>query len=485
MDFNIVKKDSSPIIGQLTKDQEIAYKNLIEFIKAPYNQKDYKRALCGAAGTGKTYLVKAIIRNCGLSYSTIGLSAPTHKACRVLSESIQLPNIKVNTLQSDLGLKLNFNVEKFDIRNPPFDPHGRIKIGEYKLYIVDEASMINKGLCKFLEKTCVSNQCKIIYIGDDYQLSPVGENYSTAFKSTKCYYLRQIVRQEEDNPIRHLLDLLRFDIEHRTFRFLEYITAHRSEFDSNEIKGYKVCTSDEFNSLMYNNFNDPELTKNVDFTKVIAYTNAVVSNWNKVIRNAIIEKADTSIITNNDLIISYTTLVNVFNECIITNSEDYIIKDVVNYTHPKYAIKGFMVRFQAIHGGKVSSPLFVVDHKDSNSIRMYLNLSEKFVDIAKKATAKTRAQAWKDYYNFKEGCLLLANIVKSDGTILYNRDLDYGFALTSHKSQGSTFDTVFVDVNDIVYDRNGQPYTDAEQINRRLYVACSRAKYKLYLKFGN
>ena len=51
--------------------------------------------------------------------------------------------------------------------------------------------------------------------------------------------------------------------------------------------------------------------------------------------------------------------------------------------------------------------------------------------------------------------------------------------------QGSTFDTVFVDVNDIVYDKNGQPYTDAEQINRRLYVACSRCKNKLYLKFGN
>lgn len=485
MGFDIVQRDNMPIIGSLTKDQENAYKALIEFIKAPYNPKDYKRALCGAAGTGKTYLVKALIRNCGLSYSVIGLSAPTHKAVRVLSESIQMPNVKVNTLQSDLGLKLNFNVEKFDIRNPPFDPHGRIKVGEYKLYIVDEASMINKGLCKFLEKTCASNQCKIIYIGDDYQLSPVGENYSTAFKSTKCYYLREIVRQEEDNPIRYLLDLLRFDIEHRTFRFLEHISKVRSQFDSNEIKGYKVCTQNEFNSLVYNNFNDPELTRNVDFVKVIAYTNAVVSNWNKLIRNAIIDKAETSVITNNDLLISYTTLVNVFGECIITNSEDYIIKDVVNYIHPKYAIKGFMVRFQAIHGGKVSSPLFVVDHKDPNSIRMYLNLSEKFIDIAKKSSAKTRAQAWRDYYNFKEGCLLLANIVKTDGTILYNRDLDYGFSLTSHKSQGSTFDTVFVDVNDIVYDRNGQPYTDAEQINRRLYVACSRAKNKLYLKFGN
>ena len=51
--------------------------------------------------------------------------------------------------------------------------------------------------------------------------------------------------------------------------------------------------------------------------------------------------------------------------------------------------------------------------------------------------------------------------------------------------QGSTFDTALVDVNDIVYNKFGQPYTDVEEINRRLYVACSRCKNKLYLKFGN
>jgi DNA helicase IV len=43
---------------------------------------------------------------------------------------------------------------------------------------------------------------------------------------------------------------------------------------------------------------------------------------------------------------------------------------------------------------------------------------------------------------------------------------------------------VFVDVNDIVYDKNGRVYTDAEEINRRLYVACSRAKTKIYLRYG-
>lgn len=156
-----------------TKDQRNAYDELIKFINEPYNDNDCKRALIGPAGTGKTYLVKALIKNSNLSYSQIGLAAPTHKACRVLSESIGISNVKINTLQSDLGLRLNFDVEKFDIANPPFDPKGRIKIGDFKLYIVDEASMINRGLCVFLEKTCKSRKCKLIYIGK--QISPIAD----------------------------------------------------------------------------------------------------------------------------------------------------------------------------------------------------------------------------------------------------------------------------------------------------------------------
>lgn len=51
--------------------------------------------------------------------------------------------------------------------------------------------------------------------------------------------------------------------------------------------------------------------------------------------------------------------------------------------------------------------------------------------------------------------------------------------------QGSTFDTALVDVNDIVFDKYGHPYGDIEETNRRLYVACSRCRNKLYLKYGN
>lgn len=477
---NIKKVD----ISNFTKDQAKAYEGLLEFINSQYDEQNFKVALTGAAGTGKTYLVKALLLNSKKSFSVVGLAAPTHKAVRVLGNSIGLKGININTLQSDLGLRLNFDVEKFDINNPPFDPKGKIKIGNYQIYIVDEASMINRGLCMFLEKTCKSNKTKLIYIGDESQLNPVGERYSSAFKGLPVFRLFEIVRQGEDNPISYLLNLLRYDVEHKTYNFLNYIVKNPSKFNSDYTKGYQVCNTEMFNQFVYNNFNDDELTRNVDYTKVIGYTNKCVSYWNKIIRSSIIEDANKSILGKNDLIISYVTLVNNFNECIIKNSEEYIINDIVNYVHPQYELKGFMVKFTAIHGGTVTKPLFIVDHSDKFTIQKYVQISKSLIEQAKAAKKTYRSQSWKNYYEFKETCLLLTNIINQNRVIEFSRDIDYGFALTSHKSQGSTFDTVLVDVNDIVYDKNGNVYTDCEDVNRRLYVACSRARNKLYLKFG-
>ena len=484
IDFAIKATNRNKIdISNFTKDQLNAYNDLIKFIDEPFDSKDYKRALVGAAGTGKTYLVKSLILNSALSYSLIGLSAPTHKACRVLGESINIPGIHANTLQSDLGLRLNFDIDKFDPNNPPFDPKGQIKIKQYKIYIVDEASMINRSLRDFLERTCVSFQCKIIYIGDESQLPPVGEFYSSALRGIKTNRLTQIVRQGDDNPVSELLELLRYDIKHNTFEFLKRIQQVPAKYNLDDSKGYQVCNEDKFKELICINFRDEELTTNIDYAKVVAYTNNKVSYWNKYIRNNIIEDCEKSIITKNDLIISYTTLVNDFNDAIIKNSEEYIIKDIVNYTESKYGLKGFMIKFQAIHGGNVTTPLFVIDHSDTYSIMKYDTICESLITAAKSARSNIRAQRWKDFYTFKDNNLLLTNILYPTGKIKYERNLDYGFALTSHKSQGSTFKTVFVDVKDIVYDKYGQPYAKAEDINRRLYVACSRCKDKLYLNW--
>lgn len=88
--------------------------------------------------------------------------------------------------------------------------------------------MLNKSLVTYINKYCANNEIKVIYIGDDSQLSPVNEAVSYAFKTAvKINRLTEIVRQEDDNPIRILLDILRKDIKNKTFNFLSYIYQNR------------------------------------------------------------------------------------------------------------------------------------------------------------------------------------------------------------------------------------------------------------------
>lgn len=467
---------------RFTDDQKRAFRHLSEFINSPYDDNDWKRALVGPGGVGKTFLIKSLILSSKISHSLIGLSTPTHKACRVLRDNIGDIGVHVNTLQSDLGLRMNFDVEKFDINNPPFDPKGKIKVGEYKLYIVDEASMINKSLLKFMEKYLKENKVKVIYSGDTHQLCPVNETTIAAFNTIRIDKLTQIVRQDEDSPLIKLLNMLRNDIEHRSFTFLNYIYKNKEEFDSSNVKGYKVMNERDFTNEVVVQYSDDQITNNTDSIRILAYTNMCVSSWNKFVRECIIKDNAKSVITKNDLITSYVTIVDAFNSPIIKNSEDYIIHDIVNYTHPTYNIKGYMIKFQAIHGGFITKPIFVVDHNDSFSMKMYLKVANELIEKAKNSTRYTRSANWKSYYAFKDSCLLATNVVKTDGSVIYSRDLDYGFAQTIYKAQGSTYDNVMIDVRDIVYDKTGKVYTNAEEINRRLYVALSRARYKAYFK---
>ena len=52
-----------------------------------------------------------------------------------------------------------------------------------------------------------------------------------------------------------------------------------------------------------------------------------------------------------------------------------------------------------------------------------------------------------------------------------SKDLDYGYAVTCHKVQGSTYDHVFVLVKDILLNKNHK------ERNQMLYVALTRPKY--------
>ena len=486
MNFDNVGKDKDDKnVYTFTNDQQVAISNIIDFIAVPFNPAKYIVGLTGAGGTGKTFITKYIISHCKYSNSVIKCTSPTHKACRVFSQALDGKN--VDTIQSTFGLRLDLRLEDFDPANPQFNPMAKPKLENVRLLLIDEASMLPAKLVTFICNKCKELEIKIIFIGDAYQLAPVNEFKSIAFdRCYEVYQLRQIVRQAANNPITNLLNLLRYDIEHHTYRFLEYLSKNIGATNYNDInEGFSICGKAAFKNLIDMSFNDEAYTKNIDMYRIIAYTNNCVSGWNNYIRNTIIRDSDKNIITKNDLIMSYETIVNEFMEIVINNSEEYIINDIVNFVDDKYGFKGFLVKFQLIHGGTITRPLFVIDHRDAFTIQKYHKIITDLINSAKCANGGTRVAKWKAYYEFKKKYLIAANVIDRTGKILYDRDIDYGFAITAHKSQGSTYDAVFVDVNNMVYDRMGHPYANQDDLLRRLYVGCSRAHKELILCYGN
>lgn len=480
--LNIANTKIKPKIN-FTKDQEIAIKGIIDFCNKDFDNNSYIVGLIGAGGTGKTFITNYIVEHCCYSNSVIKCTSSTHKACRVFSQAINYK--KVDTIQSTFGFRLDLALEDFNPDCPQFNPKAKPKLDNIKLLIVDESSMIPAKLITYINKKCKDLGIKILYLGDASQLPPVNEKQSIAFKTcAKIYELKEIVRQENNNPIKNLLDLLRYDIEHKTYRFIEYITNNIGHMNYNEIgDGFSIVGPEAFRQYIDISFTDEKYTENIDLYRIIAYTNNCVNSWNNYIRNSIIKDSNKGIITINDLIMSYQTIVNEFNEVILNNSEEYIIKDIVNYTDNKYGFKGYLLKLQMIHGGRITKPLFVIDHTDKYTILQYDKVISDLLKAGKNATGGTRAKKWNEYYDFKKKYLLATNIFKQ-GKITYSRDLDYGFAITAHKSQGSTYDTVFVDLNDMIFDKNGNIYTNIDDLLRRLYVACSRASHNLILCYG-
>ena len=422
-----------------TKSQEKAVDGIIDFIAQPFDSNDFVRSISGPGGTGKTFITNYIIRHCKFSDSIIRCAAPTHKACRVLSNALN--GKKVDTIQSLLGLRLNLSLEDFNPIRPQFDPIGRNKLQDKtdytRLLIIDEASMIPTKLYNYLIKVCKDKCCKVITIGDASQLSPVNERKSVAFANDNdIYYLKEIVRQEANNPITDLLKIVRDDIKHKTYRFVDYLNVYPDMY--NEIgEGYSLVPKTQFANIIAKEFNNPEYTSNIDMYRIIAYTNIAVSSWNNYVRNIIVKDAYKSVLTKNDLVMSYKNLVDKFNSQILINSEEYIVKDISDFVDRKYGFKGIMVKFQAIHGGKVTPPILIINHKDRETLVAYYNIVNGIIrDAMNETDHSARTKLWRKYYEFKNKYLLCTNILdKNDPTkIVLDRDIDYGFAITAHKS---------------------------------------------------
>ena len=430
--------------------------------------------LSGYAGTGKTFIMRHLVRY--LITEKVCVTAPTHKALRVLENS---SGRKGMTIQSLCGLRPDVDIEDYNIENPSFKVIGEQKMRGYRLVIIDECSMINKDLFQLNRNRATTYNVKILYVGDPLQLPPVNEEISLTFATVKNkVVLTDIVRQEEGNPLLELFSLLRDDIKNQTNTFLNYIVRNRSNIQDGI--GYEIIPRAMFNQRLIDEFNSDTFHKNIDHFRITAYTNKAVSDWNSIVRNSIVGK-DADIIHINDLVLSYNTIVDEFKEPIILNSEDYILEDIRPYISDE-GIKTFAVNLKSMYDGHITQPFLIVDTKDAS----FLKYKEILTHLYNRAANRVQ-HGWYVYYKFKNRFLtnLKFSIETIQGTKWINKDIDYGYSMTVHKTQGSTFDNVAIDLTDIVFQntRFGRRENDIDIRNKLMYVALSRARKSVIMKY--
>ena len=136
-DYNVIGKNKIENKGTqwMTKGQEEAVRGLTAFIDSPYDKSKSVYGLVGPGGVGKTFVTKKIVNGCKYANSAIRCTSPTHKACRVFSEA---SGLKVETIQSTFGFRLNLNIEDFDYKDPAFHPISKPKLDNIKVLICDE-----------------------------------------------------------------------------------------------------------------------------------------------------------------------------------------------------------------------------------------------------------------------------------------------------------------------------------------------------------
>ncbi|KKN77510.1 hypothetical protein LCGC14_0359250 [marine sediment metagenome] len=121
--------------------------------------------LTGAPGTGKTYTIKAIIDM--YKGASIAMAAPTGKAAKRM---IEQTGQHASTIHRLLGPYFNKMTGGFEFKHNSFNPM------EYQIIIIDESSMLSTWLMyKLLD--AVEENTKLIFVGDTYQLPPVGAGY--------------------------------------------------------------------------------------------------------------------------------------------------------------------------------------------------------------------------------------------------------------------------------------------------------------------
>lgn len=412
---------------ELSLDQNAALDSFVQFLLNP-NQPIW--VLEGYSGTGKSTLVDTLMQRLPSYIQSaklldpdydnmpIQLTATTNKAAENFS---LITGMDVSTIHSFLSLRVD--------RDQLTGRTGLVaarnaEIKTRYLVFIDEASMIDRELLTLIFQQ--TRDCKIVFIGDPAQLPPVKSATTPVFDAKfPTARLTQVMRQlgpdgkPANNPITELATAFR-----HTVKTGEWPQGFKPD-------GESVIWVDrpEFGRRIEAEFSrDDWLYRD---SKILAWRNEIVIQYNGYVRE--LRQGDPEIQVGD----------YVEQNSFVANGKSSIKTDQTVYVSEI----GELTEEQGVLGNWV-----VLDGKGE-----WFHPKHR----ADKQKVLNAARAREDFQAIR--------------TIEAWVDLRAVFAQTINKSQGSTYNQVFIDLDDIKRCTNGN------LIARLLYVAISRARTRVTL----
>ena len=403
--------------------------------------------ITGYAGTGKsTALLKQLTTIAGKDKDDTIVLCPTHKAAHRLLPKIPF-GIEIKTIHSLLGWipAINENAEK--IEHIDIVAKTDRKIEEYNTFIIDEGGMMSEEM--FMElvakiedaRNFDTEGIKIYVYLDPYQLLPVK---GRQIQLDEEFTTKLTTQHRAESP----------DVVALFTKFVEFLEGTNTkdlkiDFSEN-VK--KVSTTDAVQLF--------DITKD----RLLAYTNEVVGWYNKEIS---IYNGIQSFVGQHVQLGSNPDLVYVED---MIDKSNVVLSDVITW---------YLDNNMLLQNSKISAKYMELEFSTLLKLdgvefaKVAINGTTKIVPVvlgiynAYSLTKQIKAAAIKDKKNYK----FIYALNKA-------YTMDYKFASTVHKAQGSEFDAVFVDVNDIKKSILPNYY---DTYARLMYVALSRAKKRVYI----
>lgn len=462
----------------LNDQQKSALYELEKFIE------DYgtEITLSGYAGTGKSTIIGIFSKwlDHRIGRGNIVYTAPTHRANVITKQNN--PNANVYTLSALFGFTPDTDIAmeqgSLDLRELEFRAKNQMKYEPGQLIIIDEASMVQDGLYEYIQEIVAKHSGSVIYVGDSAQLRPVkSDHISKVFTSDGVPQITLTkVERTGDNPILKEATRLRrgeglsyqTDINDKGQGVL--YTSDDAIIDKN-LK--QIVTSEEFNA-------DP-----LHF-RVLTATNAAVSTYNSKIRSLRYGKFAKPFV-KGDIIMGYSNkLRKPDGSYRLINSGDYIVQSVKD-TNIKFKTDKGDIEFKAFNlsirptSGIIMDDfqLTVIDKNEPDSkLFEVVEYKDRLWKMAKEAKQNGQISKYRDLvqmaYNVDNELNITKNLEDNQGRLKIRKAIDYGYAQTVWKSQGSTYSKVLILSNEI--DTFGYDKDVMQLRNELRYVAVSRAK---------